>query len=66
MCALFCGASTVPDKDNIRKLAPILVSKTAVQTMIDFLLNQNAAYRTAGVEYSQENMDTVFEDLLHD
>ncbi|KAJ7233957.1 hypothetical protein C8J57DRAFT_1045856, partial [Mycena rebaudengoi] len=36
MCALFCGASTVPMKDNIRKLAPILISKSAVETMINF------------------------------
>ncbi|KAJ7245226.1 hypothetical protein C8J57DRAFT_1082341 [Mycena rebaudengoi] len=44
MCAVFYGASTVPDKDNIRKLAPILISKMAVQTMIDSSLRLSWPY----------------------
>ncbi|KAJ7220411.1 hypothetical protein C8J57DRAFT_946791, partial [Mycena rebaudengoi] len=57
MCTLFCRVLTVPTKDNICKLAPILISKSAVETMINFLLTKNAAYCAADVQYSQENMD---------
>ncbi|KAF8166600.1 hypothetical protein K438DRAFT_1616647, partial [Mycena galopus ATCC 62051] len=61
MCALFVGASTVPTKDNIKALRPVLVSKTRVQLILDFLINRNSFYAAAGVTFSQENLDAIFE-----
>ncbi|KAF8143048.1 hypothetical protein K438DRAFT_1634389, partial [Mycena galopus ATCC 62051] len=61
MCALFVGASTVPTKDNIKALRPVLVSKTRVQLILDFLINRNSFYVAAGVTFSQENLDSIFE-----
>ncbi|KAJ7216138.1 hypothetical protein C8J57DRAFT_1538105 [Mycena rebaudengoi] len=34
--------------------------------MIDFLLTKNAAYCAADLEFSQDNMDALFEDLIQD
>ncbi|KAJ7741071.1 hypothetical protein B0H16DRAFT_1324061, partial [Mycena metata] len=60
MCALFIGPRTVPTRDNIKNLKPVLVSKTRVHTMIDFLLGNNAQYMNAGVTFSQQNLDELF------
>ncbi|KAJ7234987.1 hypothetical protein C8J57DRAFT_1531266 [Mycena rebaudengoi] len=62
MCALFIGASTVPTKDNIAKLSPVLVSKNRVATLIDFLVNENDMYLEAGVTFSSDNMATLFSE----
>ncbi|KAF8215291.1 hypothetical protein K438DRAFT_1902014 [Mycena galopus ATCC 62051] len=60
MCALFVGASTVPTKENIKTLRPVLVSKTRVQLMLDFLLHRNSFYAAAGVTFSKDNLDSLF------
>ncbi|KAJ7927861.1 hypothetical protein B0H13DRAFT_1571311, partial [Mycena leptocephala] len=60
MCALFIGPRTVPNRENIRDLVPVLVSKTRVQKMIEFLLNHNPQYIGSGVTFSQENLDALF------
>ncbi|KAJ7659695.1 hypothetical protein DFH06DRAFT_1269127 [Mycena polygramma] len=60
MCALFVGPKTVPTRENIKDLRPVLVSKTRVQSMIDFLLTRNPYYINSGVEFSQSNLDDLF------
>ncbi|KAJ7720620.1 hypothetical protein B0H16DRAFT_1432312 [Mycena metata] len=60
MCALFIGPSTTPTRDNIRELKPVLVSKTRVQKMIEFLLTHNPQYMSSGVQFSQHNLDALF------
>ncbi|KAJ6567508.1 hypothetical protein B0H10DRAFT_2168958 [Mycena sp. CBHHK59/15] len=60
MCALFIGTDTVPTHDNIKKLHPVLVSKNRIKTIIDFLLSENSMYLDAGVEFSAENLDSLF------
>ncbi|KAJ7838244.1 hypothetical protein B0H14DRAFT_3459667 [Mycena olivaceomarginata] len=60
MCALFVGPSTVPTKENIEALRPVLVSKTRVQTILDFLLTKNAYYMTAGVQFSDTNLAELY------
>ncbi|KAJ7692402.1 hypothetical protein B0H17DRAFT_934044, partial [Mycena rosella] len=59
MCALFIGSETVPTRDNIKKLGPVLVSKTRVQTILDFLLKENAYYVASGTTFSQSNFDNM-------
>ncbi|KAJ6626509.1 hypothetical protein B0H10DRAFT_1781354, partial [Mycena sp. CBHHK59/15] len=58
--ALFIGSNTVPTRKNIEKLGPILVSKNHVATIIDFLLKENSMYLDRGVEFSADNMNTLF------
>ncbi|KAJ7652653.1 hypothetical protein DFH06DRAFT_1270251 [Mycena polygramma] len=59
MCALFVGASTVPTEDTIHKLSPVLVTKSRVITMLDFLLTSNTLYKRAAT-FSQSNLDDLF------
>ncbi|KAJ7902454.1 hypothetical protein B0H13DRAFT_1499896, partial [Mycena leptocephala] len=60
MCALFIGPKTAPSRDNIKDLKPVLVSKTRVETMLQFLLGKNPYYINSGVEFSQDNLDDLF------
>ncbi|KAJ7840459.1 hypothetical protein B0H13DRAFT_1649665, partial [Mycena leptocephala] len=60
MCALFVGPSTVPTRENIKSLRPVVVSKTRVEKMINFLLTKNAFYMGAELEFSRENLDALF------
>ncbi|KAJ6582539.1 hypothetical protein DFH09DRAFT_1245965 [Mycena vulgaris] len=59
MCALFIGSETVPTRENIRKLSPVVVSKSRVETLINFLLNDNAFYAASGAIFSRENLDQL-------
>lgn len=61
MCALFVGTDTVPTRANIAKLSPVLVSKSRVAIIIDFLTSHNPWYMAAEVRFSPENMMDLFE-----
>ncbi|KAJ7331460.1 hypothetical protein DFH08DRAFT_916481 [Mycena albidolilacea] len=62
MCALFVGPTTVPTKENIEALRPVLVSNNRVQTILDFLISKNAYYVSAGVQFSQSNLDELYRE----
>ncbi|KAJ7837464.1 hypothetical protein B0H13DRAFT_1545860, partial [Mycena leptocephala] len=62
MCALFIGPKTAPTRENIKGLKPVFVSKTRVLTMLDFLLTKNPYYKSCGVQFSQENLDDLFQE----
>ncbi|KAI0359351.1 hypothetical protein OH77DRAFT_1395674, partial [Trametes cingulata] len=61
VCAVFVG-ETKPTKETIEKLRPVLVRKTRVKTMIEFLTLHNPHYKvsTEFRGYSQRNMDDLF------
>jgi hypothetical protein len=65
MCAVFVGSKVEPSVHNIKKLNPVLVSKSRVRRMIDFLLDNNALYGSAGVKFSQANLDDLFVPSAH-
>ncbi|OJT07430.1 ATP-dependent DNA helicase PIF1 [Trametes pubescens] len=60
VCAVFVGENK-PTLDNIQALSPILVRKSRVQTMIQFLVANNQSYRVSDSfkGYSQDNMDAL-------
>lgn len=60
MCALFIGGVTVPTVENIKKLNPIMVSKSRVFSMINFLVERNPWYSAGGAMFSRENFDDLF------
>ncbi|KAJ7088627.1 hypothetical protein C8R44DRAFT_836058 [Mycena epipterygia] len=62
MCTLFIGPSVAPTRENIRELSPVVVSKTRVECMINFLLSKNAFYVGADVTFSPENLAALFAD----
>lgn len=61
MCAVFVGR-TVPTRSTIAKLSPVLVRRSRVKTMIEFLLKFNPHYRTVdGFKgFSAENLNSLF------
>ncbi|KAH9854460.1 hypothetical protein C2E23DRAFT_726731, partial [Lenzites betulinus] len=63
LCAVFVG-KTQPTKKTILNMSPVLVRKSRVKTMIDFLLSNNPKYAVSDTfhGFSQENMDRLFED----
>jgi hypothetical protein len=60
MCALFIGSNTKPTPGNIEKLRPVLVSKGIFTTLINFLVQDNYWYSSAGVTFSQDNLNILF------
>ncbi|KAH7903449.1 hypothetical protein BJ138DRAFT_1138730 [Hygrophoropsis aurantiaca] len=60
MCALFIGGKERPTADTLKKIGPVLVTKSIVEKMINFFCQNNHYYGDAGVAYSQENMDALF------
>lgn len=62
ICALFVGR-TQPTPDNIAQLSPVLVSKSVVKTVVDFLLEHNPYYHS-GTSFSQANFDALFSPEL--
>lgn len=64
MCAMFIS-NVLPSKQALieSKLRPVLVCKSRVKTMIEFLLAHNPQYRPTkgGLNFSQENLDKLFD-----
>ncbi|KAJ7092173.1 hypothetical protein C8R44DRAFT_531302, partial [Mycena epipterygia] len=61
MCTLFIGPSVAPTRENIRELAPVVISKTRVEEhMIHFLLSKNTFYVGADISFSPENLAALF------
>ncbi|KAJ7495931.1 hypothetical protein B0H11DRAFT_1646369, partial [Mycena galericulata] len=62
MSVIFIG-SVPPTRHTVRKLSPVLVRKSRVKTMIDFLLKHNPHYgRLQGFRgYSADNLNRLFE-----
>ncbi|KAK6977895.1 hypothetical protein R3P38DRAFT_3236571 [Favolaschia claudopus] len=56
MCALFVGSNTVPNRENIASLTPVVVSKTRIQCILEFILSKNPFYTAAGVQFSPSNL----------
>ena len=61
LCAVFV-CQTKPTRDNIGKLGPLLVRKSRLITMINFMTQDNPHYAcdTDFHGYSQRNMDILF------
>ncbi|KAG1784390.1 uncharacterized protein HD556DRAFT_1435457 [Suillus plorans] len=55
MCVIFSGQK-----------CPVLVTKSRVRKLIDFLITHNPWYQHSGVSYSQDNMDALFDEADFD
>ncbi|KAG1856608.1 hypothetical protein C8R48DRAFT_675007 [Suillus tomentosus] len=62
MCVIFSGHQERPTRATVKQICPILVTKSVVKTLIQFLIANNPWYQQCGVLYSQENMDALFEE----
>ncbi|KII93844.1 hypothetical protein PLICRDRAFT_99331, partial [Plicaturopsis crispa FD-325 SS-3] len=63
ICAVFVGGQK-PTRKTIRKLAPVLIRKSRVKVMIEFLIANNPFYSvSSGFEgFSQNNLDNLLEE----
>ncbi|KAG2085190.1 uncharacterized protein F5147DRAFT_748738 [Suillus discolor] len=62
MCVVFTGQTHRPSPETVKQMQPILVTKSRVHLLIEFLIANNPWYQKSGVAYSQNNMDALFED----
>ncbi|KAG2155409.1 hypothetical protein DEU56DRAFT_942727 [Suillus clintonianus] len=63
MCVIFSGQKQIPSRDTVKKLRPVLVTKSRVHKLISFLIKNNPWYQRCGVAYSQDNMDALFDEV---
>ncbi|KAG1721602.1 hypothetical protein EDB19DRAFT_1898297 [Suillus lakei] len=56
MCVVFTGQKQRPSRETIKQMRPVLVTKSRVRRLIE----------KAGVAYSQQNMDALFDDVDSD
>ncbi|KAG2743633.1 hypothetical protein P692DRAFT_20658068, partial [Suillus brevipes Sb2] len=62
MCVIFSGHDQKPTRETVKQMRPVLVTKSIVKTLINFLLANNPWYQQCGVAYSQANMDALFDE----
>ncbi|EAU86515.2 hypothetical protein CC1G_10237 [Coprinopsis cinerea okayama7 len=62
LCVIFTGSDQVPSKETIEKYHPVLVRKSRVKTLLEFLLNWNPHYKQVdGFKgYSSEYLNGLF------
>ncbi|KAH7925867.1 hypothetical protein BV22DRAFT_1104666 [Leucogyrophana mollusca] len=59
-------SNAVPTREMLMKTKPVLVTKSIVKTLIEFLMENNSSYQSAGVRYSQAHMDDLFAEEDND
>jgi hypothetical protein len=62
MCVIFSGHAQKPTRETVKQMCPVLVTKSIVKALIEFLLSNNPWYQQCGVTYSQINMDALFDE----
>jgi hypothetical protein len=60
VCVLFSGGGSRPTADTLKRFGPVLVRKSKVKNMINFLVDNNEWYQAAGIRYSEANMANLF------
>ncbi|KIJ67765.1 hypothetical protein HYDPIDRAFT_83919, partial [Hydnomerulius pinastri MD-312] len=60
VCVLFTGGRRRPTAEMLKKFKPVLVRKSRVKAMIEFLVANNEWYRTSEIAYSEDTMADLF------
>ncbi|KAH7904256.1 hypothetical protein BJ138DRAFT_964713, partial [Hygrophoropsis aurantiaca] len=66
MCALFIGGRDKPTAETLKRIGPVLVTKSIVEKLICFFCERNPYYRDAQVSYSQAHLDDLFDEHERD
>ncbi|KAG1780900.1 hypothetical protein EV702DRAFT_1177653 [Suillus placidus] len=61
MCVIFSGHVQKPSRETVKQMRPVMVTKSIVKILIDFLIENNAWYQQCRVAYSEANMNDLFE-----
>ena len=59
VCVVFAGGKFTPTKETLKRFPPVLVSKRKVKCIIDWLIANNEWYKSHGVTFSAENLETL-------
>ncbi|KAI6137911.1 hypothetical protein BKA82DRAFT_3978942 [Pisolithus tinctorius] len=59
MCVVFAGGSYRPTLDALCKFPPVLVNKSRVQLLIEWLIAHNMWYKANGVTFSQDILESL-------
>lgn len=61
MCVIFSGHAPKPTQETVKRMRPVVVTKSIVKILIDFLIENNTWNQQCGVAYSEANMNDLFE-----
>ena len=61
VCVVFAGGQFIPTRENLKRFAPVLISKKKVRRLIEWLISNNEWYKSQGVRFSAENLAEVIE-----
>ncbi|KIN94901.1 hypothetical protein M404DRAFT_34605 [Pisolithus tinctorius Marx 270] len=61
VCIVFAGGSFRPSLDTLRKFPPVLVSRSRVKCVIEWLISNNEWYSKSGITFSAENLAALIE-----
>ncbi|KIN96355.1 hypothetical protein M404DRAFT_77953, partial [Pisolithus tinctorius Marx 270] len=56
VCVVFAGGTFRPSADALRKFPPVLVCKSRVKCIIEWLVSNNEWYSKNGITFSAENL----------
>ncbi|KIO09043.1 hypothetical protein M404DRAFT_70971, partial [Pisolithus tinctorius Marx 270] len=56
VCMVFAGAAFHPSVEALRKFPPVLVSRSRVKSVIEWLISNNEWYAESGITFSAENL----------
>ncbi|KIO09808.1 hypothetical protein M404DRAFT_130098, partial [Pisolithus tinctorius Marx 270] len=61
LCVVFCGGKFRPTKEALARFRPVLVSKSKVEIMINFLVAENQWYKLWGVRFDRANLESLLQ-----
>ncbi|KIN93903.1 hypothetical protein M404DRAFT_35596 [Pisolithus tinctorius Marx 270] len=61
VCVVFAGGSFRPSPDTLRRFPPVLVSRSRVKCVIEWLISNNEWYSKSGITFSAENLAALIE-----
>lgn len=66
ICVIFVGGATISTKSNIKKLWPILVSKSRIKILAKFLTTHNPHYVHENITFNHDNLHELYDDHSFD
>ncbi|KIO04909.1 hypothetical protein M404DRAFT_142351, partial [Pisolithus tinctorius Marx 270] len=61
LCVVFCSRKFRPTKEALVQFHPVLVSKSNIEIMINFLIAENQWYKLWGVRFDHANLESLLQ-----
>ncbi|KAI6138826.1 hypothetical protein BKA82DRAFT_3989438, partial [Pisolithus tinctorius] len=62
LCVVFCSRKFTPTKEVLMHFCPMLVSKSKVEIMINFLIAENQWYKLSSVRFNHTTFEFFYPD----